>query len=372
MNIIFGGDFFYKNGKKPIISHEKIKEEIKKSDAFILNLEGPVINKKNSSIKKIGPIKQQSENSLKIIKEMGVSIVNLANNHIMDGGYKGLKNTLNLLRKTNIDFFGLESYLNSENKKNIQLIKNENKISIIGVAEEEFNGKSGFGCGSFIFNPINLWKIITNELNKDKIIIVVLHGGVEHEHLPPPWLRNACHWLIDIGVTSVITHHPHVPGYVEMYKNKPIAWSLGNFWFSSGGGKNFNNQIGYVFKLNIIDKETINYKIYPYYSDYKIGEIREMKKIEINKWDEIINNIKNNLSNIERYNQWWENLIFKKQNSYLIKYSLAPFPKIISKVIYKIIKLLKIKNKWELRQLNGLRCKTHQEMWKESLIKRIK
>ncbi len=369
MSVIFAGDFFYNYGKKPIIAHESLRDAIMRCSEFIVNLEGPIVNEEPVVIQKVGPIKHQCKSSSSLLKSLGTTAVILANNHIMDGDRKGLENTIEMLNKSNIEFFGIADPLISLENPLIRLNVDGKDVSIIGAAEEEFNGPSEFGCGAIIIDPILLWTLITRELQEERDVIVVLHGGIEYEHLPPPWLRKICHWLIDIGVTAVITHHPHVPGYVEVYKNKPIAWSLGNFWFSEGGGNAFFNQIGYAFELSFTAGGAINWKTYPYCSDYEHGIIREMELVEAKRWNDLIADIRNTLEDEETYEQWWHRVIENKYAGYLTKYSLAPFPNVAKPALVKLLTLFNIGGKWRLRQLNGLRCRSHREIWIQSLIK---
>jgi hypothetical protein len=369
MKIIFAGDFFYNNGKEPVIAHEKIKQATMGGSTFIVNLEGSIVEKDAAVIPKIGPILHQSERVVNILKNMGVSAVTLANNHIMDGDIRGIESTLSILNKSNIDFFGFDDPSFLLKKPLIRLNSGGKELSIISAAEEEFNGPSEFGCGANLIDPINLWTLVTEELGKGRCVIVVLHGGIEYEHIPPPWLRKLCHWLIDLGVTAIITHHPHVPGYIEIYNEKPIAWSLGNFWFSRGISKIFWNKVGYVFELSFDEHGTIDWKTYPYYSDYEEGIIRELKHGEMSRWNILIEDIQHVLGDTEAYSQWWDGLIKTKRREYQERYSLAYFPHFIGSVLDQLLIMFKFENQWRLWQLNGLRCKSHREIWIQSLKK---
>lgn len=74
----------------------------------------------------------------------------------------------------------------------------------------------------------------------DHRIVVLIHGNYEFEIYPQPAHRKLAQELIDLGVYSVIFHHPHVVGPIERYKDRLIAYSLGNWAFSYGrffGGK---------------------------------------------------------------------------------------------------------------------------------------
>ncbi|MBQ4631626.1 MAG: CapA family protein [Clostridia bacterium] len=61
--------------------------------------------------------------------------------------------------------------------------------------------------------------------------ILYFHGGIENETVPEDWKIEACHDLVDAGADLIIGSHPHVLQPVELYKNKLIVYSLGNFCF---------------------------------------------------------------------------------------------------------------------------------------------
>lgn len=286
----------------------------------------------------------------------------------MDGGIGGINETIEILSKQGFDFFGINIPQISIDIPTLRLDMDGKPVSIIGAAVEEFNSFSEFGYGSYLIEPVKLWSLIKQEQEKGREVIVSLHGGVEYEHLQPPWLRKICHWIIDMGAIAVITHHPHVSGYVEKYNDKPIAWSLGNFWFTEGGGKDFYNCLGYAFELYFDDKNQISWNVIPYYSDYEEGTIRELSGKEKLDWNYLIEYIQDHLYSEKNYENWWRNIVKKKREIYISKYSLAPLPRYLKWFIRKFMMTFIFKGVWRLRQLNGLRCRSHYEIWKESLI----
>jgi hypothetical protein len=72
----------------------------------------------------------------------------------------------------------------------IRLNSDDEALSLTSAAEEEFNGPSEFGGGALIIDPIKLWRLVTRELQKERDVIVVLHGGVEYEHSSPMAAKN--------------------------------------------------------------------------------------------------------------------------------------------------------------------------------------
>ncbi len=157
----------------------------------------------------------------------GFNLMSLANNHAFDFGAAGYKNTEDLLDSNNI---------NSAGRKGSFAIMNVNGIKV-GFAAFAPNK----GCTS-----INDLDDVTFEIkrldNKCDVIIVSFHGGAEGQqamHVNDEMevfygeergnVVEFARTAIDAGADIIIGHGPHVPRAVDIYKNKFIAYSLGNF-----------------------------------------------------------------------------------------------------------------------------------------------
>ena len=79
--------------------------EIQATDFAIANLETPLITE-SSPIKKSGAVFGNSPKILNAIKQSGITFLNLANNHILDHGDKGLNSTLKTLKDQNFQYSG--------------------------------------------------------------------------------------------------------------------------------------------------------------------------------------------------------------------------------------------------------------------------
>ena len=89
--------------------------------------------------------------------------------------------------------------------------------------------KGGIGC-------ITISELLSlNNITKmDKVFnIAFLHTGFEYNTLPSIRTIKECRRLIDNGFDYVICSHPHLIQPYEIYKGRPIFYSLGNFYFSS-------------------------------------------------------------------------------------------------------------------------------------------
>jgi hypothetical protein len=163
-----------------------------------------------------------------IIKDAGFNLFSIANNHVGDFGLKGRTKTVQILDSLNIKYAGLQSYPSTIFEKDsvkyafCAFAPNENTVSI---------------------NKLDSAKILVEELKRQaNIVIVSFHGGAEgskFEHVNRKkevfYKENRgnvyefAHAVIDAGADIVLGHGPHVTRAVEVYKNKFIAYSLGNF-----------------------------------------------------------------------------------------------------------------------------------------------
>lgn len=160
--------------------------------------------------------------------QAGFDVVSIGNNHIHDLGTYGLSSTVETLKKAGLNFAGITSVP-------------RDTFSIDGV-------KYGFcafapNAGTCLITDYKTMETIVKQLATEcDIVIVSFHGGAEgssHEHVTRAFetflgqnrgnVYEFAHRAIDAGADLVIGQGPHVTRAVELYKNKFIAYSLGNF-----------------------------------------------------------------------------------------------------------------------------------------------
>ena len=231
MRIAFLGDVYTADLDAYPPVDRRIAKLLRECDHVVANLEGPV-TACNNPISKTGPVMRQSIVALELLHHLGVDVIGLANNHVLDHGQRGLKDTLELVSAHGFGFGGAGLSIQQAYSP-IRLWSNEARVSVLCA------GENGFGClappnrelgYAWLFHP-TLESILIQEAREADHVIVFCHGGVERIDRPLPEFRRAYHRLVDLGASAVIGHHPHVTQGIETYQGAPICYSLGNFCF---------------------------------------------------------------------------------------------------------------------------------------------
>lgn len=367
-NLLFCGDFAPCRGFEDFVLDKKehifgdSQTLIKNADLSFVNLECPLTTYA-SSICKSGPSLKADPDCVHALKFF--SLIGLANNHIMDFGKDGLQSTLEACESIGVPTTGAGVNIKEAKKHHIITVGNLS-VAIIAIAEHEFNQAGDNAGGSAPIDVIDNYHQIMLAKKQADIVIVTLHGGNEYFPYPRPGLRKLCQHYIDLGVETVICHHPHVPGAYEYYKGKPIFYSLGNLIFDNPKPTK-DWDLGYMVKLEINKEKKIisNAEIIPYEQSVDIGGIKLLVGEEK---DRLINRIESGrmtLENDETYIKEWQRFVEMKSSSYLLtQYSPILFRGIGFLSRKTPFEKLFINSKNKLRKLNLIRCESHHELFK--------
>ena len=234
---------------------DSVAKLIKTADIAFGNLEGAILDsgKSQKECSSVCYYFRMKEIAGSILKNAGFDILNLGNNHSSDFGYSGLRNTQKVLDKHSIKHFGIE----------------EKPYEII-----EFKGKKigfvGFATSTNTINMNNIENCVQHVKALDSIadiVVVSFHGGGEgskYKHITRvtelflettrgnPFAFSRA--MIDAGADIIIGHGPHVPRAAEIFNNRLIVYSLGNFCtykqFSLGGTNRYAPMLSAKFDEN--------------------------------------------------------------------------------------------------------------------------
>ncbi|MET3978317.1 hypothetical protein ABIB62_000885 [Mucilaginibacter sp. UYP25] len=206
-----------------------------------------------------------------VFKEAGFNVLSVGNNHSNDFDRAGRRSTIKTLDSLGIHTAGFKSHPSKSFTKN-------------GV-KYGFCAFSPNGQTVSLLQIANAKAIISDLKAKNDIVIVSFHGGgegTEYEHVPDSAeifkgenrgnLRLFTHAAIDAGADVILGNGPHVARAMELYKNRFIAYSLGNFVTYKGVSVSGVCGLAPLLKIRINKKgEFLNGQIISYRQNHHMG-----------------------------------------------------------------------------------------------------
>lgn len=239
------------------------------------------------------------------LRSLGIDVVSLANNHVFDYGDSAFIETLKALDDVGIKHVGaglnLDEALNPVildiKKHRIAFLGFATVFPITGIASHDRPGVAA--VRNKIIYEFESWRLPTDlrpgyahlpkirespidedlRMMKDCIkgakdrsdfVVVSVHWGREYEDIPSEGQRELGHNIIDAGADLVIGHHPHTAQAIEIYNDKYIFYSLGNFamqveW-DIARCEMFLNE-AFMVKVDIVDREISRVELLPTRTD---------------------------------------------------------------------------------------------------------
>ena len=244
---------------------KEVESILKDADVTIGNLEGVLLDQggiaKTCRNPKVCYVFRSPTSYVQNLVNAGFDALSLANNHAGDFGYVGMQSSTKTLEEARLYYAGQTS------KPYSTFEKDGIKYGFIAFAPNT-------GCNNI--NDLMMAKKMVAHLDSiADIVIVSFHGGAEgpeHQRVTrkDEWFYSEnrgnvyqfAHSVIDAGADVVFGHGPHVTRAIEVYKNKFVAYSLGNFCTYGGINvsgvsglspiiKVFTDRKGFFFKANI-------------------------------------------------------------------------------------------------------------------------
>lgn len=237
--IAVGDIMLSRNVGSAIVSHHDVNYPFKNITSFLktgdfvfANLETPITA---GAPVLTGSMTFRSDPGVeKGLKNAGVTIVSLANNHTMNKGVNGMRDTLSYLDKAGIKHAGGGMNITEALTPAIVTVKGV-RFAFLAFNDSDVvpasYGATASHAGTALMDAAVMAKAVKAAKKKADVVIVSMHSGTEYKPTPNSRQTSFAHAAIDAGATIVIGHHPHVVQTVEKYKGKWIIYSLGNFVF---------------------------------------------------------------------------------------------------------------------------------------------
>jgi hypothetical protein len=262
----------------PLLLLGDLADTLAQSDITFGNLEGSFLDNGEPAKKcrdtTICYLFRMPERYAGTLSSAGFDFLSLANNHFGDFGYPSRKRTMELLDSFDIRYGGLLEYPFSFLERDSLLYgfcafaPNAGTVSITSMPEAE--------------------AIVRKLADTCDMVIVSFHGGAEgadYQHVTRDYemyhtenrgnVFDFAHRMIDAGADVIFGHGPHITRAVEVYKERFIAYSLGNFCTYGRFNLSGPNGIAPLIRLNVNTAgKFLSGRIIPVYQSYSSGGVR--------------------------------------------------------------------------------------------------
>jgi hypothetical protein len=230
------------------------------SDIVLGNLEGPL-----TTLPSAGPAWRYCLHGdpayAPALGAAGFHVLSLANNHIMDHGWKGVEETLEHLRAAEIHVVGVGRNL-KEARRPLRIAVRGVRIAILAYCDVPV-GNPIYACEDKPGIAPAYRRYVLDDIaaarQESDVVIVCMHWGQEHVRVPSPKHRSLAREMIAAGAKIVIGHHPHILQGAELVRGGAIAYSLGNFTFSDedwSGADERGNAFSMAWRLSETARRT--------------------------------------------------------------------------------------------------------------------
>lgn len=214
---------------------EELVQEMQQADLMCLNNEF-TYSTNGSPLEGKAYTFRANPKRVEVLKELGVDVVGLANNHVYDYGKQALLDTFSILEEAGIPYVGAGRNLEEAMEPYYTEIDGKT-IAIVAASRAEKNKmtpqatETDPGILRCYDTELFLQEIAEAKEQAD-FVIAFVHWGTEYSTVLEEVQLSTGKEYIDAGADVIIGAHSHCLQGVEYYEGKPIFYSLGNYWFN--------------------------------------------------------------------------------------------------------------------------------------------
>jgi poly-gamma-glutamate capsule biosynthesis protein CapA/YwtB (metallophosphatase superfamily) len=209
----------------------EVREYLRSADLTLANFENPVI--RNAIWHPDAATFTGDLRLLPILEQASIDGVTLGNNHVLDAGVPGLRETIVHLEDAGIAHAGAGMDL-AEAREPMIFKLGRTRVGILS-----YQGVPSYDWAWATETTPGTAPLIVDVMREDMerlrpevdIIIVSPHWGKEYIATPEPWQVDFAHEAVDAGADIFVGGHAHWPKGIEVYRGKPIFYGVGNFLF---------------------------------------------------------------------------------------------------------------------------------------------
>jgi len=208
--------------------------------------------------------------NIQVLLAGGIDVISVANNHSLDYGYEAAVDMLKIFDGASIKHSGLGKSLD-EAERLVKLNTPETRVGFVAFTDNEPEWEATKDRFGVLFVPTelgtnrsdNFLDLIRRYRSSVDYLIVSAHWGSNWGYEPPPEHILFAHALVEAGADTVFGHSPHVFRGIEIYRNRPIFYSAGNFIDDYAIDPVERNDESSLFVLEVKDSAVREIEIYP-------------------------------------------------------------------------------------------------------------
>lgn len=225
-----------RNGLGAALSND-VRAVMKQSDILMINNECTFSERGEAIAGKAYTFRSDPAN-VSILKDLGVDIAGIANNHVCDFGLEALSDTIATLDEAGIANVGAGNNLD-EAKRPWYFVANGKKIAFVAATQIErtynYTKEATETTPGVLktLNPEKYVEVIREAKNHSDFVIAFVHWGTEGTNYYGADQVALAQQFVQAGADAIIGGHTHCLQGITYIEDVPVIYSLGNFWFGS-------------------------------------------------------------------------------------------------------------------------------------------
>jgi poly-gamma-glutamate synthesis protein (capsule biosynthesis protein) len=242
---------------------------LRQADCRFINLECALSDWGEPERGKVFCFRTDAKN-VEVLRVARIDAVSLANNHVLDYGDLGLRETLRHLDAAGIQHAGAGSAA-EDAQRPAWLTLDALRIAFLAATDNQPEWEATPTRPGVFYTPIDptderfqqLLVLVGQARAEADLVVVSLHWGPNWSYHPLPEHPLAAHRLIDSGADIVFGHSPHIVRGIERYRNRPIFYSCGDFVDDYAIDQAERNDESFVFRVHVAGTEPIRLTLLP-------------------------------------------------------------------------------------------------------------
>ncbi len=241
--IAFFGDILLgADGRKVLRDHPEdwpfaqVRMLIERADTRIGNAEGPITERARPHFRKQRWHYAAPPYQAAVLAKLGFHALGLANNHALDRGPEGIRDTYRFLKDAGVAPFGAGGDLD-EARRPFAFETPHGRVAVIGLGKDASRRlaatRKRAGIHELSFENA---RFAAQRAREDgaRWLVAYVHWGENYQDVVPEQ-RDAAKFLAELGYDLVVGHHAHVVQGAERIAGRFVFYSLGNFVFTTKG-----------------------------------------------------------------------------------------------------------------------------------------